>query len=241
MKSIRLIYYDEIDSTNEELKRNINNFEEFTVILADFQSKGKGRNNREWFSPKGENLYFSFILESKIEIKYLSGLPIIIGFSILKILEEFIKNKKIYIKWPNDIIVESKKICGILVEYYKNKIIAGIGLNVNSENFPNFQENNPTSVKLETGKDFDRLIILKIFLKKFQKFYLEFQKVKKIPDNILLEINDKLFLKNEDVLIEFHNSFETGKIQGINEVGALILDNKLIYAGDVKKIRRRGK
>ncbi len=242
MKYLNFIYYEELDSTNEEAKRNIENINDFTLLLADLQTKGKGRNNREWFSPKGENLYFTIVFKPKIEIKFLTALPIIAGFSMLKLLENIIKNKKIAIKWPNDILIEDRKIAGILIENFKERIILGIGLNVNTERFPDFKTNIPTSLKIETNTTFDRLLILKNFFKIFYINYRLFEKEKKIPKKLLKEINEKLYLKNEHVTVKFKNSIESGKVMGINEMGALVLeDNILIYAGDVKKVRRGSK
>ncbi len=242
MKYVNILYYEEIDSTNEEAKRNIENIENFTIFLAESQIKGKGRNNREWFSPKGENLYFTIVFKPEIEIKFLTALPVITGYSVLKLLENILKNKKITIKWPNDILIEDRKISGILIENFKGKIILGVGLNVNTEKFPDFQANTPTSLKIETNLTFDRLLILNNFFKIFYKNYKLYEKEKKIPIKILEEINNKLYLKNEHVLVEFKNSIKSGKIVGINEIGALVLEKDLlIYAGDVKKVRRGDK
>ena len=231
---IKILYYETIDSTNEEAKRNLN-FEEFTVFLAETQTSGKGRNSRTWYSPPYENLYFSFILKPKINKKSFSCIPIIAGYSVLKTLKKII-NKKIEIKWPNDILVENKKICGILTEVKKDTVIIGIGINVNTQKFPEFQKNTPTSIFLETSQKHDRLKILNSFFKEFMAIYPKFLKEQKIPENILNDINKNLFLRDKNAIIEFKNEKISGIIEKINSDGSLNLNGKKIFAGDIIKL-----
>ena len=241
MIPLKLLYFEELDSTNEFAKREYCNLENFSMIIADYQYKGKGRNNREWYSPKGENLYFSLIVFPEIEVKYLTSLPVLTGFSVLKTIESLITFDQIFLKWPNDIIVNNRKISGILIESKKNAVIIGVGINVNSKKMPDFSENKPTSLRIETGKFFDRLFILKEFFENFCRVYEKFKNEKIITEDILNEINENIYLKNEMVEVVFNEEIVTGTLKGINENGALIIDNNLVFAGDVKKVRKLNK
>ncbi len=233
---IDIKFFDSITSTNEIAVQNSIKDKEFTIYLANYQTKGRGRNNRNWYSPPGENLYFSFILKPKIKTSLLSVIPILAGYSVLKTIERYLKGKKVYLKWPNDLIVNNKKICGILTEYKNKTVIVGIGLNINSREFPELEGNVPTSLIKETGKYFDRLNILLNFMKNFKDIYQTFLKFHEINSPILKEINEKLYLKDKIVEIKFKDKSEKGIVNYINKDGALVISGKKIYAGEIIKI-----
>ena len=235
---LKICYFSSVSSTNDVALENIENEEEFTIFLADNQTKGRGRNNREWYSPSNDNLYFSFILKPSLELKYFRLVPVLTGYSVMKTVEKFIKKGKIKLKWPNDVMVNGKKIAGILIEGKNKNLVVGIGINVNIERFPNFKDNIPTSIYIETKKFNDRLSILSSFFKIFKDNYSLFLKEKKIPEVILEEINEKLYLKNEFVQVDFKNETIKGRLKKVQEDGTLLVDNKKIFAGDVKKIRK---
>jgi len=157
---MKIIRYKKISSTSElakELK-----LEAWTVILADEQTSGYGRKGREWFSPKG-GLYFTIVLP-RIGIDDLQILTFLAAFSIGKIIKEKF-NLEPFIKLPNDIYINQKKICGILTENVIGKnvklSIMGIGLNTNIEEFPRDLNDVATSLKVETGKKVNHNEILK--------------------------------------------------------------------------------
>ncbi len=229
-------YFKEISSTNDKAKENLDE-SEFTVFIAESQTKGRGRNNRQWYSPYGKNLYFSFIVKPNIDLKYFSSIPVLTAYSIYKTLDNYIL-KNIFIKWPNDIFIEDRKISGTLIEIVKNILVIGVGINVNIEKLPDFDNNTPTSIYLETGKEFKRELVLKEFFEEFYKNYIEFVKLKKISYKTLNEIEEVLKFKGETVEILFKDSVKKGEIVGITEHGYLKLDNDMIYAGDVLKVKR---
>jgi len=123
----KIIYFKKIISTNKFLKEN--NFSSGTIVLAREQTGGYGKLGARWFSPRG-GLWFSFVINKKIKfpIKYLKTTSI----AIVKALKKYKINS--FIKKPNDILINGKKVCGILLEndFYTGKIIIGIGLNVNN-------------------------------------------------------------------------------------------------------------
>ncbi len=155
--SYHIIHFDEIDSTNSYLKNSYKLLDNFTFVTADYQSGGKGRNDRVWTSNKGENLMFSLLIKDKPLLKKYSALSIVSAVEIATLLESYgVKN--VSIKWPNDVYVNDKKICGILLEgQILEYLVIGVGLNVNQKQFPNNLRRPATSLSLECDKEFDLL------------------------------------------------------------------------------------
>ena len=145
-------YFDKIDSTNREAKRN--EYEPWTILVAKEQTSGHGKGEESWFSPKG-GLYFSIILP-KSNFDDLQTLTILAAFIVAKnIKEEF--NLEPLIKLPNDVLVNRKKVCGILTENIIGEqlklSVIGIGLNTNIKSFPQELENIATSLQIEAKKE----------------------------------------------------------------------------------------
>ena len=109
------LHFDEIDSTNNYLKNSYQLLDNFTFVSADYQSKGKGRNDRVWESIKGSNLMFSILIKDPKLIEVSTILSLVTAVEISRLLESYSINN-VSIKWPNDVLVNDKKICGILLE-----------------------------------------------------------------------------------------------------------------------------
>mgnify|MGYP002510636787 CR=1 FL=1 len=159
-----IIWLDSIDSTNEEAKRHISDIDNLSVLSAWEQTAGRGQRGNTWTSNAGENLMFSIVLKSPaLMAEDHFALNEIAALSVSEFLSTY--GIKAQIKWPNDIYVDEKKICGILIENsFRGKSISssiiGIGLNINQRNF-NVTLPNPTSVLLECGeiKDIRKALI----------------------------------------------------------------------------------
>jgi BirA family biotin operon repressor/biotin-[acetyl-CoA-carboxylase] ligase len=163
---MKILEFEKLESTQKKAKEIAKNSKPWTVVLAKEQTGGYGREGNFWYSPKG-GLYFSVILP-KTKIEDLQILTILAAFCVAKILKEEFKLEP-FIKLPNDVYLNGKKICGILTENIilgkevKNSII-GIGLNTNIEKFPEDLENIASSIKIELGKKVDNQEIFnKIF------------------------------------------------------------------------------
>jgi BirA family biotin operon repressor/biotin-[acetyl-CoA-carboxylase] ligase len=163
---MKILEFEKLESTQKKAKEIAKNSKPWTVVLAKEQTGGYGREGNFWYSPKG-GLYFSVILP-KTKIEDLQILTILAAFCVAKILKEEFKLEP-FIKLPNDVYLNGKKICGILTENIilgkevKNSII-GIGLNTNIEKFPKDLENIASSIKIELGKKVDNQEIFnKIF------------------------------------------------------------------------------
>lgn len=147
------IHFKEIDSTNSYLKNSYKLLNDFTFVSADYQSGGKGRNNRTWISNSGENLMFSFLIKNQELTKKYNYLSIYTAIEVARIIESC-KINNVSVKWPNDVLIGDKKVCGILLEgQVLEYIVIGVGLNVNQKEFPNNLRRPATSLSLETKKD----------------------------------------------------------------------------------------
>lgn len=218
MMKYKVINFDVITSTNQFIKEQYKNLEPFTIINANKQTNGRGRVDRKWESIEGKNLTFSIYLKPKILPEKLPLLSLVIGASIYNVLSKYIN---CLIKWPNDIIVNDKKIAGILVEsIYSNKLealVAGIGININQGQFSNDLKNKATSLFIETNTEYNKNIILDEFIKEFDLLYNDFIIGNNQFVNICKEHN---YLLNKE--INYNGSI--AKIVDISEEGKLIID-----------------
>lgn len=175
-------YFKEVNSTNDIAKELAEEGKpEGSIVIAEKQLKGRGKQNRLWFSPKG-GLWFSLILRPHWEVNEISKSTLIAAVSVCETIQ---KITELYpqIKWPNDIYLSGKKIAGILTEVsIKNNcvdyLILGIGINVNipQEKFPKELSNTATSLFIELGKKVSLYRLLSIFLSIFENYYLNFEK-----------------------------------------------------------------
>ena len=169
-----IIYYKEIDSTQEVVNRLINeNVENGTLVIADIQTKGKGTHGRVWHTDEGNNIAFSFYIEANCNVKKINGITI----EIAKILVDIFKQKygiELSIKEPNDIIYNNKKIGGILTQSKVQAemvryLIIGIGLNTNKTQFTDDIKDIATSIKNEFNIDIDNEEIITDFCNIFEE------------------------------------------------------------------------
>ena len=155
MSGFHVVKFKQIDSTNNYLKNSYKLLNNFTFVVTDYQTSGKGRNDRVWSSEEGQNLMFSFLIKDQDLLKKFSALSIISAAEVAKLLEEY-QIKGVSIKWPNDVLISDKKVCGILLEgQILEYLVVGIGLNVNQKVFPDGLRRPATSLSLEANKDFN--------------------------------------------------------------------------------------
>ncbi len=171
----RLIYLQSVDSTNTEIKRLAQNGAEHgTVVVAEQQQTGKGRLGRVWSSPKGTGLWFSILLRPQIAPSQVAGITLAAGLGVCKAVRRY-TGVNALIKWPNDIVIGRKKICGILTEMTAEAdrieyAVVGIGVNVNTKEFPYEIQCKATSLAIETGCDIKRKELFKEILADTEKY-----------------------------------------------------------------------
>lgn len=214
---------------------------EGTVVLAEKQSKGKGRLGRSWYSPPKLGIWMSLVLRPTLLPSQAAGLSIAASLALVLTTQE-LTGLSAFIKWPNDVIVNHKKFCGILTELSAeldkiNFVILGVGINVNHDfkDFPKDLRNIATSLKIETGEKISRVDFLKKFLEKFENIYLQYKKTGLLT--FKEECLRHFYLLGKKVRIQAGSEIWEGKAENLDDNGALILRTreglKTITAGDV--------
>jgi BirA family biotin operon repressor/biotin-[acetyl-CoA-carboxylase] ligase len=228
----KLHYFDTISSTNDYAKTLIGEAPEGAVILADEQTDGKGRFGKKWFSPQG-GLWMSVILQPPKDSLITLGA----GVAVCKTLH--MNGILPGIKWPNDIMLDNKKIGGILTEIIEQTIILGIGLNLNVRSFPPKLKNTASSVFLETKKHFEIKMIFDLLLKNLDEGYALIKQDK--FSELLTEWRHYTILLGQQVIIDMGEKSISGKVLDISNDGSLILmrtDGKIERViGGVCKLR----
>ena len=232
----QIISLDECESTHKYIRESIATLQEWTVVTAEYQTGGHGRHGRAWVAPKGKNLCFNVVLPTKnLKPEFYAPTTQIAAITIAKMLSE--KGLKVNVKWPNDILVNKYKICGIISELLGTSISIGVGINVNTEksDFAGL-DRLATSMFIETGKIWDREILLQEFLQKFKTNFALLCKNGLLP---FIEDWRKMgcFAGHKARLVE-GNSVLDGVIEAINDDGSLLFrtetDLKTIWSGDLE-------
>ena len=240
--NINIISYEEIDSTNVEVTRlSEQGAPEGTVVVAKAQTAGRGRRGRSWASPKGEALYMSLLLRPSFATDKASALTLVMAIAVRETIGELVQSG-CYIKWPNDIVINGKKVCGILTEMTLQgseigHVVIGVGVNVNQLDFANELADTATSLRLETGKAVEQLALLDRVLYYFERNYEVFLRTCDMRE-LVDKYNQLLVNCGKEVrVLDPKGDFE-GVAQGINETGELLVKKYsgelvAVYAGEV--------
>lgn len=238
----KVVYYDETDSTNNRAKDSgEKNGAHGTLFIADKQSAGKGRRGRVWESPSGKSIYMTILLRPEITPDKAPMLTLVMGLSAAEGIRK-VSGIEAEIKWPNDIVMNKKKVCGILTEMatemeYVNYVVIGVGINVNQKYFPEEIKETATSLYEETGNVYRRSGLIAAVLERFEKNYETFLEagdlsgIRKAYDSILVN-------RGQEVKILEPGNEYTAVAEGINKNGELIVmlpdgRRKNIFAGEV--------
>ncbi len=225
-KNVDITVFETIDSTNDYLKQQPNNNKLFNVCIAEQQTKGKGRLGRTWHSPFGENIYLSACSHFQKDVSELAGLSLVISLAVLNTLQKFTLNETLFVKWPNDIIWNAKKLAGTLIEINAetngtSHAIIGIGINVNMIKTSEKISQPWTSMQHINQIDFDRNQIITELLKQLFETLEQFKQNGLKP--FIHAWNQHGCLINKEITLTNGASTVTGKAIGINELGHLIL------------------
>jgi BirA family biotin operon repressor/biotin-[acetyl-CoA-carboxylase] ligase len=175
----KIIVFEEVESTNDEIKKHLKE-DEGLVIAANYQTQGRGRLGRNWHSPKGTGVYLSALVSPKIKPELFPPITLAAGLAAVLALQNFSKSPP-YLKWPNDILINGKKVSGILCELCGSdplSVIIGIGINVNQEieHFSEPLKKTATSLLLENGTKVDREELIISLITSLDKVYGDFLK-----------------------------------------------------------------
>ena len=216
----------ETDSTNLWIKRLAKEgASEGTLALAEFQSAGRGRLGRSWEVPEGTSVMMSILLRPKFEPQYAPTLTLVMGMAVAKAVKNL--GFDVSIKWPNDVVVSHKKICGILTDMgvRDGKIdyaVIGVGINVNIKEFPEEMADKATSLYLESGKEFDRSQIPGLVMEAFEEYYEKFAATCDLS-GLKEEYESILANYNQPVRVLAKEPYE-GVARGITDGGELLVE-----------------
>jgi BirA family biotin operon repressor/biotin-[acetyl-CoA-carboxylase] ligase len=222
-------YAEETGSTNRDVAARAQaGAAEGVVVAAGLQSAGRGRMTRVWFSPPKVNLYFSLLLRPGVELARAASLPLVMGLAVAEALCDLAPEMRPLVKWPNDILVQDRKLCGILCEMQAETdcvrhIIAGVGVNVNvtRAQLPEALRDRATSLKIETGRPFSRAAVLAAILNRFEPFYDQWREEGLGPFLPALGARDAL--RGRAIALEQGGRRIEGRAEGVQADGALLL------------------
>ncbi len=242
----QIIVKEETDSTNDDLWRlGEQEAEEGLVVMAEMQKKGKGRRGRQWVSPAGRNLYLSVLLRPPLVPVEASLITLMAAVQICKTMEEMFQLPP-RIKWPNDVLLEGKKIAGILAEMHAEQdrihfLILGIGININMtpDMFPSAIQYPATSLQIVLGRPVARVEFTRKLLEGLDKGYDEF--LKGGASSIRREWLRYCAHTTGMIEVNTIKGVKRGRFSGLDEDGAMILivsknRKEKIRAGDVIRV-----
>lgn len=237
-----VLYFDTIDSTNTKAQELAEKgYPSGTLVVADKQESGKGRRGRSWVSPSGTGIFMTLMIKPDINPNNASMLTLVAALAVAKAITS-VTGEEALIKWPNDIVVNGKKVCGILTEMnaqfdYINHIVVGIGINVHNESFPEEISQMASSLMIEAGgKRFHRAQIIAETMSYFEQYYDTFLKTQDLSA-LVREYDELLVNRNKSVRVLDPKEPFDGKAMGITPKGELIVDTwesrKLVSSGEV--------
>jgi BirA family biotin operon repressor/biotin-[acetyl-CoA-carboxylase] ligase len=237
-------HYETVSSTND-LLRAMTGAPEFTVIVADEQTAGRGRRSRSWHSSAGDGLYLSLLLCPRNEKARLSLLSLAAAISVAETIRE-IPVRGVDIKWPNDLLIHDHKVGGILIEGSSiggqaSRVIVGIGVNLNAKSFPSELAETATSIFLESGKLIDAVLFRDNLLDRIAEWYA----IWNLGENgSIIRAWESLssYARGRMVNVTTDGGEITGETCGLAEDGALIVrtpsgKEHRIIAGEVSRLR----
>ena len=249
LKSIRktewvgqeIFYFPVLDSTNTKAKQLAEEgYPSGTLVVAEQQDAGRGRRGREWASPRGVGIFMTLMLKPDILPNNASMLTLVAALAVAAAIRKC-TGRPAGIKWPNDIVMNGKKVCGILTEMsaqidYVNHVVVGIGINVHNESFPEDIAQIATSLYLETGARYQRAELIEEIWEQFERYYAVFLQTQDLS-GLVKEYEAHLVNMHQSVrVIDPKESFE-GRAMGITPRGELMVDTwesrRLVSAGEV--------
>lgn len=241
-------FFAEVESTNDVLfKLARSGAPHGTVVIAESQTKGKGRLSRQWQSPPGCNIYTSIALRPPIEPVYAPQITLMAGVAVAELLSGYC-TRSVTLKWPNDVQIGGKKVCGILAEMSASDegrvdfVIVGIGINVNirKNDFDESIRDTATSLLEEAGHNISRLDLTAKLFDRFDELYT------RLLESGFGSIKDAWLsycdMVGKQVRVIFKNDIASGEVLGVDDFGALVISDergkiKRVIAGDASVLK----
>lgn len=244
--NLTILRFDSIGSTNTEaIAQAKRGADEGLCIVAREQTGGRGRLGRSWESGKDAGLYFSIVLRPRVEMRFLPLITLMSAAAVFETLKEHGVDPDI--KWPNDLLAEGRKICGILAEITDTPmgraVIVGIGINLNSSSYPPEIAETATSIERETGKPPSAEELLLSLTRCLSEYYETFCSAEG-PGEIRQDWAERSsYFEGKHVRIVTANKTISGFTKGLEENGALRVETadgniEIVHAGDVERLRQ---
>ncbi len=236
-----IFFLKRTDSTNGQLKKQaLEGAKEGTLFVAESMSRGKGRLGRKWHAPKQSGIWASLLLRPDMMPKDASAITLLTALAVVRALIEE-TNIQTHIKWPNDIVLYDRKICGILTEMdcemeQINFVVLGIGINVNMEEFPEELQGIATSLYRIKNKEFGRTKILTKTLEILEEYYEIF--LERGFEPFMEEYERRCITLNQDIVVHGKKTFEARAV-GITKQGELLIERvgqteqEIVSSGEV--------
>ncbi len=236
----KIYTYNSIDSTNSCAKVIASTGAvEGAIVITEYQTEGRGRQGRTWQSESGLNLLFSLVIRPSLDVNNVGLLPFFAATGVANAVEDHLKIK-CECKWPNDVLLNGKKFCGILMESscQNNQLeyaVIGIGLNVNQKEFGPDLEKKATSLSIESNKELDRKAIFQHVVRSLESVYADVQSGNFA--NILKAWKDRASIFGKEITLTQTGTKTEGKALLLREDGGLAISTsegeKVFYSGDI--------
>ena len=239
----KIVYFESITSTNDRAKELAREGATHgTIVVADEQTGGKGRMGKEFYCPPGVGLWFSYILRPDIAPADASMLTIVKGLAVRKVLDDLCGDlHEVRIKWPNDIVCEGRKLCGILTEMSAKSgridhVVIGSGINVLNDAFGDELRDRAVSVRMVSEGTPERARIFESVNFEFERRYAAFESTENL-ETLRKEYNSVMAGMDEEIIASDKNGEIRGIARGIDDRGRLILETKdgkrLLESGEI--------
>ncbi len=237
-------HFATLGSTNDYLK-DLADAPEFTCVIADEQTAGRGRRTRTWFSTPGEGLYLSVLLRPSAATN-IALLSLLAAVAVAETIAQY-NVAELDIKWPNDVLIGERKVCGILVEgassgAHASRVIVGIGVNLNHQQFPPEISATATSLALQLGHPVDAAEFRDRLLARLAHWYAHWQND---AGRSIVERWQQLssYARGQAVAVTLADEQVTGMTAGLTKDGALVLQlpdgtRRVLLVGEVSRLRK---
>lgn len=234
-------YLEQTDSTNTvAMNWAKEGAPEGAIVVADFQTAGRGRLGRSWFGKPGASIHLSLVLRPKINVEAIGLLNLAAAVAVCRALAQHEFESKI--KWPNDVLINERKVCGILAETHFDRgsvssVVLGVGINVNlrAEDLPEEIAATATSLLIQSAKQFDRIEIIAGFLNAFGNLY---SALPSKPDYVVDAYRPLCSTLGRQVRIEMSDRVIEGRVSEVDSTGTLILESgQAVRFGDIVHLR----
>lgn len=237
-----VMFYDTLGSTNLQAKVDAEQGAAHgTLVVADMQTAGRGRRGRSWSSPPGTNVYFTLVLKPRIKPDAASMLTLVMALAVAEGIRETCGMEP-GIKWPNDIVVNGKKVCGMLTEMsvereYIHYVVTGTGINVKPQTFEPQVADKATWLEQECGRPVSRALLVANVMKSYEKYYAQFLETEDLT-GLQEQYNAWLVNRGRRVHVLDPKGEFQGLSRGINQKGELLVEREdgtvtAVYAGEV--------